>query len=246
MSKLGPILVIASRGDAAAASFAAASGGRVRVMTPADLSQPGWSLPVAAAGPSMATIGGEQVPSIAIAGVVTRLAAVTEHDLLHIAAADRSYVAAEMTAFLLAWLVCLPCPVVNRPSAQCLSGPAWRREQWTLAAGRLGIPTVSIKRVANRAAPERDACDHVDATEIVVVGRHHVGSADPVLVARAHALADAAGVDLLSVAFDDAGASARFVAASLWPDLAGRRVLDAVLRLMDSRAVAPGNLREAG
>jgi hypothetical protein len=83
-------------------------------------------------------------------------------------------------------------------------------------------------------------------TSVVVIGRQHVGTADPVLVAHAHALADAAGVELLSVRFDGEGPSARFVAASMWPDLDDARVSDAVLRLMRSRAAARGDLQEAG
>ncbi|CAL78117.1 conserved hypothetical protein [Bradyrhizobium sp. ORS 278] len=241
------IVLIASRGDPAAASFAERAGGIVRVMTPADLSQPGWTFDASGAGPSMAVIAGKTVPSTAIIGVVTRLAVVTEQDLPHIIVDDRSYVAAEMTAFLLAWLTSLPCPVVNRPSPQCLSGPHWRLAQWRLAANRLGIPTVPTMLRASRTTPqsENDAQERDGTTSIVVVGRHHVGTVDPVLVAYAHALAHAAGVELLSAWFDGDGPSARFVGASLWPDLGDARVSDAVLRLMCTRAAEAGNLREA-
>jgi hypothetical protein len=238
-------VVIASRADTAAARFAAGAGSLVRMMTPADLSQPGWSLHLPGTGPSMAVIAGEPVASRTIAGVLTRLPAVTEHDLPHIIAADRAYVAAEMTAFLLAWLTSLPCPLVNRPSAQCLSGPHWREAQWIRAANRLGIPAVPAMLGTRRT---RRVCDEGEdgTTSVVVIGRQHVGTADPVLVAHAHALADAAGVDLLSVRFDGDGSSARFVAASLWPDLDDTRVSDAVLQLMRGRAAAHGDLREAG
>ena len=133
-------VVIASRTDAAAAHFAAGAGSLVRMMTPADLSQRGWSLHLPGTGPSTAVIAGEPVASRTIAGVLTRLPAVTEHDLPHIIAADRAYVAVEMTAFLLAWLTSLSCPLVNRPSAQCLSGPYWREAQWIRAANRLKVP----------------------------------------------------------------------------------------------------------
>jgi len=236
-------VVIASRTDVAAAHFAAGAGSLVRMMTPADLSQPGWSLHLPGTGPSTAVIAGEPVASSTIAGVLTRLPVVTEHDLPHIIAADRGYVAAEMTAFLLAWLTSLPCPLVNRPPAQCLSGPHWREAQWIRAANRLGIPAVPAMLGTRRTTRVRD--DGGDGTTgVVVIGRQHVGTADPVLVAHAHALADAAGVELLSVRFDGEGPSARFVAASMWPDLDDARVSDAVLRLMRSRA-ARGDQWEA-
>jgi hypothetical protein len=238
-------VVIASRADAAAARFAAGAGGLVRMMTPADLSQPGWSLHLPGTGPSTAVIAGEPVASRTIVGVLTRLPAVTEHDLPHIIAADRAYVAVEMTAFLLAWLTSLSCPLVNRPSAQCLSGPHWREAQWIRAANRLGIPAVPAMLGTRRTRRVHD--DGEDGTtSVVVIGRQHVGTADPVLVAHAHALADAAVVELLSVRFDGEGPSARFVAASISPDLDDARVSDAVLRLMRSRAAARGDLREAG
>lgn len=240
------LVVLASNADAAAARFAADAPDQVRVMTPADLSQPGWSLEVTGAGSSIAVVAGEQVSSRRIAGVVTRLAAVTECDLPHIVAADRAYVAAEMTAFLLAWLTSLQCPVVNRPTAQCLAGPHWRQAQWTVAANRLGIPAVPPLLRANPTELRRDQHEPAGTTSIVVIGRHHVGAADPVLAAHAHALADAAGADLLSVRFDGAGSSARFVAASLWPDLGDARVSDAVLRLIHVRASGACDLREAG
>ena len=83
-------VVIASRDDAAAARFAAGAGSLVRMMTPADLSQRGWSLHLPGTGPSTAVIAGEPVASRTIAGVLTRLPAVTEHDLPHIIAADRA------------------------------------------------------------------------------------------------------------------------------------------------------------
>ena len=50
-----------------------------------------------------------------IAGVLTRLPYVYEREVHHIALDDRQYVAAEMGAFLTAWLASLACPILNRP-----------------------------------------------------------------------------------------------------------------------------------
>ena len=66
-------LVLASRSDAAAISFATSAGPEIRLMTPADLSQPGWKFRVGDVAHSIAMIGGQPVPSAAIAGVLTRL-----------------------------------------------------------------------------------------------------------------------------------------------------------------------------
>ncbi len=59
-----------------------------------------------------------------------------------------AYVSAEMTAFLLSWLSGLDCPILNRPTPNCLSGPGWRQEQWIHLAARLGIPVDPVQRYA--------------------------------------------------------------------------------------------------
>ena len=71
--------------------------------------------------------------------MLTRVPAVFEDELTDIMFSDRSYVAAEMTAFLLFWLSRLRCPVLNEPTATCLAGRYWRREQWIDQAARAGI-----------------------------------------------------------------------------------------------------------
>jgi hypothetical protein len=230
-------LVIANRTDIPALGLAGAAAPEVRLMTPADLSRGGWTLRLGDIAASTVVIGGEVVAASAIAGVLTRLAAVTAHDLPHIAASDRFYVAAEMTAFLLAWLTALNCPLVNRPTPQCLAGPAWRQERWLTVADRLSIPVRPVLRQAVLAKPSAaGAVIPVAPTTITIIGRGHVGEADATLIGRSHALADAAGADLLSVQFDGRGADARLVGVSLWPDLGDRVIAGAVLELLRGKA----------
>src|SRR5215831_16423869 len=207
-------------------------------MTPADLSQPGWKFRVGDVAHSMAMIAGQPVPSAAIAGVLTRLPGVAEHDLPHIVASDRAYVAAEMSAFLLAWLTALDCPLVNRPTPQCLSGPMWRPEQWVVAANSLGIPARPVVRRAVRenAGAAGDGLAPA-ATTITIVGRRHIGEGDKALVRQAHALAEAACVDLLAVQFDGRRPGANFVGASSWLDLTDQRIARAVMDFMRQKAV---------
>jgi hypothetical protein len=212
----------------------------VRLMTPSDLSQPGWRLRLGDIAGSAAVVGSEVVAATAIAGVLNRLPGVTAHDLPHIAASDRGYVAAEMTAFLLAWLTSLTCPVVNRPTPQGLAGPAWRHEKWVSVANRLGIAVRPVMRQAALAKPAAAAAFVPQAvTTITVVGGRHIGEADAVLVRCSHALAEAAGTDLLAVQFDGSGPDAGFVGASLWVDLADRVIAGAVIALLRERA-SPG------
>jgi len=62
-----------------------------------------------------------------------------------------------------------------------------------------------------------------------VVGNRCVGSAPDRLARRARRLADAAGVDLLTVRFSGETSSASIVAVDPWPDVAEPDVCDAVL-----------------
>jgi hypothetical protein len=239
------VLVIASPSDTAAIRFAASAGPEVRLMTPVDLSQAGWTFRLGKIAGSTAVIGGEPVPAAAIAGVLTRLPGVTEHDLPHIVASDRAYVTAEMSAFLLAWLTALDCPVVNRPTPQCLPGPIWRQEKWVVVANSLGIPARPVARRAVRGngGTAADRASSV-ATTISIVGRRHVGEGDEALIKRAHALAEAACADLLAVQFDGRGRDANFVTAGPWLDLGDEAIGKAVMDLMRLKAVPDDHRRE--
>jgi hypothetical protein len=221
-------LILAIPSDAAAEALAARWGPRRAVLvTPADLSRPGWRYHVGAAGRSAAAVGERVIPAEELEAVVVRLAAVPEDELDGVRPEDRGYAAAEMTAFLLAWLDGLGCPVANRPTPSCLNGPPWRPEQWTVAASRVGLPVVPVRRrvSADPTAQEPDAPGEVVAT---VVGDRCLGDVHPRRAAQARRLARLAGVDLLGARFTDAGPDAAFLGASAWPDLADPATADAL------------------
>ncbi len=150
------LVVVAGRHDATAKTFVerhAAAG--VALLSSDDLSRPGWRFSLASGGPGpdgAAVVGGHQVATADVAGVLTRLPRVTEAELPGIVPEDRTYVAAEMTAFLLAWLSSLRCPVLNRPTTTCLAGPYWWPAQWVRVAHALGVP---VRPVHYRADPGR-------------------------------------------------------------------------------------------
>jgi hypothetical protein len=227
------ILVLASRADAVAAEFArfaAGAGANVALVAPDDLCRPGWRLHVGRAGDGRAVVNGEPTPVSALTGVLCRLAAVRPFELLDIAPEEREYVAAEATAFLLAWLDALPCRVVNAPGPLCLCGPGWRREQWLYATRRLGIPAVpAVRRVVpgngSVALPERPAAS------VTIVGRNWaVGP--PELVGPARRLAAAAGVELLTVWFAAAGPGYAVSGADQWPDISTPSVAPPLAELL--------------
>jgi hypothetical protein len=208
-----------------------------RVMTSGDLSTPGWSHRVGSDGTATTVvIGGRAVASKDIAGVLTCVGAITEHELVHVVPEDRAYVAAEMTALLVAWLSRLECPVMNRPTPGCLSGPSWHPAQWIHAAGELGIPARPVRRRVRLAveAPPVDGAS--DLIAVAVVGDAKFGEGN--LAPRDHArrLARAAGVELLTAYFDGQDAEARLAAIDLGVDIARPEIADAILAQLTRRA----------
>lgn len=138
---------------------------------------------------------------------------------------DRVYVAAEMHAFLLAWLTQLPCPVLNRPTVNSLAGPAWRQERWVTIAAGLGVPIFPFSRritIQNsRSAQELNASSHKLVT---VVGKQCLGSSNSLLTDWAFALANAAKADALSMEFIGTGRDLQFVSATPFLDIANEQV----------------------
>lgn len=187
-----------------------------------DLTSPGWVFDVADPGTGTAVVEGRAVPVEAICGVVTRRPAVLAEELRVISADDREYVAAEVNAFLLAWLAALPCAVVNRPTATSLCGPAWSPLRWAATARRAGVPWNGEVAASGR--------------DVVVCGAQVVGAVAGWEAPAARALARAAGASLLGLRVVDGA----FAGASVMPSLADPEVRDAMLALLD---VHPAGLR---
>lgn len=225
------LLVIASEWDEAARTLVERwAAFNACLITPSDLSMEGWRYLPGDLYNSVALASGSAVPVSEIQGVVTRLPWVYEHDLRHIIPSDRTYVAAEMSAFLVAWLTELPCKVLNRPTPVCLSGPFWRHEKWVHMAAQLGIPVSPAHRTAPIALSTTSGFAPLSGgNTITLVGQKHLGSAHPDLIEQARALALAADVELLAVSFSGPESDSTFVSATPWVDLADPLVADAVL-----------------
>jgi len=211
-----------------------------RLLVPRELSERGWRYHVAVKRPSYGVAGGRRFASSQIGGVLVRLSRITAEELPHIEAADREYVAAEMTAFLAAWLSSLRCPVLNRPVPICLFGPNWRPEHWVRLAAQVGLPVRPIRRevpsvVVRNKTPKRTV------VTLTVVGNRCFGVAEGNLKTNALRLARAAEVNLLAGHFDGPGRRSLFLGADPNPDLSAD-ARDAVLELL---TVAPGGRRLA-
>jgi hypothetical protein len=142
------ILVIAGRvtaratrsllGEAARHGPPAGNNG-VSVLEPAGLSAPGWAHDPEDPVGSRALIDCKVTSASDLTAVITALDEVAPGDIPHIRAADRAFVAAEMTAFLRGWLTTLACPVVDPPTTLALSGRAADRAVWSAAAASAGV-----------------------------------------------------------------------------------------------------------
>ncbi len=234
------ILMASARDEQARALATRYARDGLRLLVPADLSRPGWRWRSAAPRSAVGSINAERLLPDDIDGVITRLPWVSQCDVPDIQACEQEYVAAEINAFLLAWLVSLRCPLLNRPSAQCLSGPGWRPEKWVSKAFEVGIPAHPMhQNVAFSVPPALAETEPRDAVTLTVVGSTVVGTADAALKRHARRLAVAASVELLCVRFNSAARDAILLGASLWPDLDDPDVGEAIWNYFVEAAMRP-------
>lgn len=207
-----------------------------RLLVPRELSERGWRYHIAAKGPSYGVAGGRRFASSQIGGVLVRLPRISAEELQHIEAAQREYVAAEMTAFLAAWLSSLRCPVLNRPGPACLFGPNWRPEHWVRLAAQVGLPVRPTQREVPAAAVHSKTSKRAVVT-LTVVGNRCFGVAEGNLKRGARRLAKAGAAELLAVHFDGPDRGSLFLGADPSPDLFSPDALDAVLERLTARSV---------
>jgi len=223
------IVVLASRYDIAARPLAEgwAKAGAC-VLTPEDLSAPGWRHHLSDPAAARAVVNGRPVALRDIRGVITRLPWVTEAELPQIVSADRAYVASEMSAFLLFWLAELSCPMLNRPTHGSLNGPCWRPEQWVAHAGRAGLRVRCETRSLRASAPPPLPPQRGEST-VTVIGDRCLGRVHGSLLDRSRRLAELANVDLLGIELSSPDPDAFFVNATVYPEIDSVEASDALL-----------------
>ena len=141
------ILVLASLADRDAVAFAKefADAAAISVLTCRDLAENRTVLRYPDFASSTLTVGGRKITIDEIEGVINVLPAVFPEELVFFPPEEREYQAAEFHALLTFFLSGLPCPVVNRPAAGCLSGPYVNPIGWYHLAQRMGIPVSPIR-----------------------------------------------------------------------------------------------------
>jgi hypothetical protein len=197
------IVVLASRLDPEARALVAAwSHADAALLSAEDISTVGWDFDPSDPAGGTAVVEGRRVRIAQLRGVLTRRPAVIAEELARIAPSDRTYVAAEANAFLVAWLSALPCRVVNEPTPTSLCGPAWDRWRWQAAAARAGLPWA-------QEAPDEPR------EQVVVCGQRVFFARSAPAAACARRLAQHARVTLLGVQMQRACVSGASIAPPL-------------------------------
>lgn len=177
------------------------------LLTCKDLSTAGWKYYPNNIEASMAIVSGKVVSFKEIKAVLTRLSFVTEEEVTFIHRSDRGYVASEMMAFLVSFLSSLKCPVLNRPTPTCLSGPSWHWSQWVSLAAKLNIPTYTDNNLTLSFSLNEGLPGYIignDSNIITAIGDKCYGGINNNhnILAQAKRLANAANTTLLSVYFN--------------------------------------------
>lgn len=229
-------LVLAHARDEPAHALARRWGGDALLLTPGDLHRSRWRLDVDHRGGARAGLrhDGRITP---VEAVVSRLGGIGDGELARVRPQDRDYAAAELTAFLLAWLDACRCPVLNPPIAGSLNGPPWHPEHWAAAARRVGLAVRTVRRcVAPGQAAVPEGAEPATGVAATVVAGRCLGAVHPLLGRRLCALAAAAGTPLLGATVDGGGAGAAVADLTAWPDVADPEVADALALALEGRS----------
>jgi hypothetical protein len=202
------------------------------LLTPADLLSKGWRTQVGAVDDWSIVAEGRQFPAAGVSGVITLLPHVFEQELFDIEVSDRKYVAAEATAFALFFLSKIPCPVVNRPTPDCLTGPNWRPEQWASACFKAGIAA----RRTSRKSRESTVPPKADSTlkSVTVLGNRFVGNHGCACASGVRRLTELANVTFLQIYFTDENHRNVFYGARVIPDISKIEIRNALHEYFNS------------
>lgn len=231
----GVRLILAHDHDVSARALARRWGSKALLLTVADLRHARWCLELDPDGRVRTELTSPDGRPVRVDGVVNRLGGIMAAHLPRVHLEDRSYAAAELGAFLRAWLDACPAPVLNRPCGESLNGPAWNLEQWAAAAVSVGLRVEDIERhveLATTGAALEPAPAWDDAIGASVVGDTCFGDVHPEVGGRLRALARLAGTALFAATAEGPGPDARVRHFSVWPDLADPAVADAVAALL--------------
>jgi len=220
------IVVVASELDSLAQQLVETWPGKhAFLMTPRDLCSEGWHIKLGRIADGCFVAGGNRLPVRDLRGILNLISYVSEYELITIESASRRYVAAELTAFLFYLLTAIKCPVVNRPTANNLTGPDWRPEQWAQACRTVGIPIKKIQRNSRGSLVAQTSGEML--CSISAIGNNCVGDT-AAYAANVIALANLANTTFLTVTFVEYEGNKVFHSAHLVPDLRDQNLARAI------------------
>jgi len=202
------------------------------LLTPADIFCKGWRTRIGGVRDWSIVANGQQWPIRSVSGVVSRLPCILARELFDIQPDDRPFAAAEATAFALFFLSSIPCPVVNRPTPNCLNGPNWQPEQWVRACLEAVVPFKASCRRTNEVINPETASSCLRSV-IVLAGKCLEDTSDGCL-AGVLRLARLANVTFLQVYFMQDKGETIFYRAELTPDLSKVEIRNALREYFDS------------
>ncbi|MEW6481902.1 MAG: hypothetical protein AB1397_02705 [bacterium] len=175
-----------------------------------------------------------------IKGVINRLLSISPNCLKRVKPDDRNYAQQEFFAFFLSWLYSIPCPILNPPTPQGLSGQ-WRHiSEWIYLASKAGLP-ITPYRQGSKIGKADLSRKHISlpVNTAIVVARYVIGEGiDSDILKACQRLAELAKTPLLGIdfAFDLMG-GLRFIGATPLPDLrlGGERLLSALASVLLER-----------
>lgn len=220
------IIVVASELDSDAERLAATWPRREAVLlTPRDLCTRGWTIELGRFNDGSFVAGGTKHSIREIDGAITLFSCVYEHELFGIEKSDRRYVCAELVAHLVYFLSNLPCPILGKPTPECLNGPAWRQEQWALACRASGIRTELATQAASPVASNHKMeC----VRTLSFIGAECVDLEDIELNERVCQVASLAGANLFQLKLRRSESGPIFHSVQLAPDLTNTHVVTAI------------------
>jgi hypothetical protein len=203
------LLLLAREEDSSIRVFRHGSASRVVHASIADLSCAGWRYVSGCPEQAAACAGGRVIPATRIAAVLCRISHVAPADLRTLHADDRDYAAAEMTAFLRAWLAQFRGVRCNEPTWMSLAGPGWHPLQWAWIVSNLGVPVLTEAQLV-QAERLRGETARVSGSEVF-------GVTDPTLVEYSLRIGRAVKARSLAIRFVHDG-EWRFASADPCPE----------------------------
>ena len=174
------ILVLSNLADEAAAGFVRRfPAGAACLVTASDFHQSvRAAVSVSDFSASEITLGGTPLTAGQIRGVVATIPWFLPQEFYYIEPADRDYVCAEMSAFLIYFLSGLACKKLNPPSPRRLTGLGLHRLEWLRVAARCGVPVWPVRTKNGVPLPPGDS-QELQPVRSTIVGGDVVGAGGP-------------------------------------------------------------------